>query len=945
MTHLKGRISPLTAFFGALAVLALSAPLASAQDLVEPPEPTDAPGPDAPAEADPANGEAGPDGEAAPPESQGPVLTPPELRTFVQARYPEAAIDEAITTTVVAVLFIDATGKVVRVDVQEPSPYVGYGFDEAAVAALSTFEFAPATRDGEAIPARLAFAYDFIPPGAEEDDLGLDDLDPETLAEDLPDGEVPDASEPAEDAFLEATDVGKAQLRGTIRERGTRRVLPGVLVSLQQNEDLFEVYSDAQGRFVSPPLSPGAWQILIAEEAYGDYATEERLAADESVEVVYFIERAFYDSYGADGAYVYETVERRLRKEVTRRTLNVTEIQRIPGAQGDALKVIENLPGVARSTFNSGQIIVRGSAPQDTLVLLDGANIPLLYHFGGLTSVVPSDILSAIDFYPGNFSTRYGRVMGGVLDAKTRAPRSDRLGAFVDIDVIDIAAFVEGPIVEDLSFQLSARRSYIDAILPAVLPDDIGGELTVAPRYWDYQSRINWRPFAGHELELFVFGSDDVLKFLFDEPRPENPLVRGAAEAGTSFHRAQVSHRFRSEAYDSLLLYQFGTTVLEFSLGDSLSFLLDLFQHQVRHESTWRISDYITLIGGLDILFGTATVIGRLPKTPGEGEFPGGFEAQEFITFEQRATYYEPAAFLETEIRPIANLLFTFGGRLDYNRLIGQFNGDIRGAARWQIDDYWAVKGGIGRFSQPPQPQDTTNEFGNPDLGWQHATHYSLGGESRLPLYEPLSLDVTAFYKDLDNLVAPSTNIVTRNDRAVPENLANSGSGRVYGMEILLRHDLANNFFGWVAYTLSRAERRDADSAPLTPFDFDQTHILTLVASYKLPHQWQIGARFRYVTGRPFTPRAGAVFDADADRYRPVPGETNSDRIEAFHQLDLRVDKSWVFDWWILSAYLDIQNVYFHANPEAVQYNFDSTQSGYVRGLPILPSIGIKGEF
>jgi len=70
-----------------------------------------------------------------------------------------------------------------------------------------------------------------------------------------------------------------------------------------------------------------------------------------------------------------------------------------------------------------------------------------------------------------------------------------------------------------------------------------------------------------------------------------------------------------------------------------------------------------------------------------------------------------------------------------------------------------------------------------------------------------------------------------------------------------------------------------------------------------------------------------------------------SSRIEAFHQLDLRVDKSWVFDLWILSAYIDVQGVYYHANPEAVQYNYDSTQSTYVRGLPILPSFGIKGEF
>src|SRR5207245_276428 len=70
-------------------------------------------------------------------------------------------------------------------------------------------------------------------------------------------------------------------------------------------------------------------------------------------------------------------------REVTRTTLEREEITRIPGAGGDALRSIQNLPGVARAPFLSGALIVRGAAPADTQVFADGSGIPLLYHFGG----------------------------------------------------------------------------------------------------------------------------------------------------------------------------------------------------------------------------------------------------------------------------------------------------------------------------------------------------------------------------------------------------------------------------------------------------------------------------------------------------------------------------------------------------------------------------------
>ena len=173
----------------------------------------------------------------------------------------------------------------------------------------------------------------------------------------------------------------------------------------------------------------------------------------------------------------------------------------------------------------------------------------------------------------------------------------------------------------------------------------------------------------------------------------------------------------------------------------------------------------------------------------------------------------------------------------------------------------------------------------------------------------------------------------------------NEGQGRAYGMEVLLRHYPQNRFFGWIAYTLSWAERLDLNTDKFVPYEFDQRHIFTLVAGYNLPYGIDVSARFRLVTGAPETPVVGSAYNADTDKYEQIFGERGSVRKATFHQLDLRIDKKVVFDTWLLGFYLDVQNVYNQTNQEGIRYNYDFTDSEPVGGLPILPTIGISAQF
>jgi len=170
----------------------------------------------------------------------------------------------------------------------------------------------------------------------------------------------------------------------------------------------------------------------------------------------------------------------------------------------------------------------------------------------------------------------------------------------------------------------------------------------------------------------------------------------------------------------------------------------------------------------------------------------------------------------------------------------------------------------------------------------------------------------------------------------------NLGSGRIYGAELAGRWQPGGRISGFLSYTLSRSERNDTGMWRL--FDYDQTHILTVSSSLKLGNGWEVGGTFRLVSGNPETPVKGSVYDADIDAYRPLFGATNSARSSTFHRLDVRVEKQFQLAGHPCAAYLDLQNAYNHANREGTDYSFDFTKQSDIPGLPLIPSLGIKGQ-
>ena len=632
-------------------------------------------------------------------------------------------------------------------------------------------------------------------------------------------------------------------------------------------------------------------------------------------------------------------------REPTRRSLSAQEITKIPGTNGDALRAIGNMPGVARVGAFDGLLIVRGSSPRDTQIFIDGTNVPIVYHFGGLSSVVPSEMLERIDFYPGNFGPQYGRATGGIVDVGLRSPKKDKLHGLLQVDSIDARVLVEAPLNKSTRFMLGGRRSWLDAWLgPALRSSGVG--VTVAPVYYDYQAMIEHDVTSNTTLRLAAFGSDDRMKLTLNAPDARDPAFGGDAGIHQGFWRIQgridtrPSDRIRWTTTLSVGRDSQNTTIGGMYLD--VAFL----NFQARSDVRAKLGSAVTAIAGIDVQHDLYDASYRLPSTDFEnGQDTGPTFGKPLTTIAGKGAATRPAGYAMLELTPFPSLKILPGVRADYDDGTKKWTADPRIAARWDVHPGYprtTLKAGAGLFHQPPEAYESIEPFGNKGLSSESADHYSLGFEQELA--PPIELSLEGFYKDLHGLVLAAPSVSSTENGLTYQNI---GSGRTYGSELLLRYKPGNGgrFFGWVAYTLSRSERKDTDDAAYYRYDYDQTHILTALASYKLGRGWQLGGRFRYVTGSPYTPEIGGIVDYDAGTYAPVTSlSRNSRRVPAFHQLDVRVDKTWQFRSWALSWYLDVQNAYSHQNTESIGYNFDYSQTTATHGLPLLPIVGLRGE-
>ncbi len=827
--------------------------------------------------------------------AEGTLTKPPALTRQGEATYPPEARNAGLTGKVLLELDLSAEGKVSQARVVESA---GHGFDEAALEAVRQFEFSPAEVDGKPATVRIQYAYQFL-----------------------------------------TGQKAAVNFAGTLLERGTRRPLVGASIAVIVPEGPpLEAHSGEGGKFEVAGVPLGGWKVVVAASDYARYEVEERFSEGKLTQVTYFVRREVYGSF--------ETIvrTRRERKEVSEVSLQQEEIRLVPGTQGDALRVVQNLPGVARAPFSLGQLVVRGGEAYDTRAYVDDITIPQLFHFGGLYATFNSNLVEEISFQPGNFSAEYGRSTGGLVRARTRSPSSQGFHGYADVNLIDASFLVEGPIGKGWSASASARRSYIDLLLPLAV-DDSKLSFTLAPRYYDYQVRAEYRPPGTRDrLTLSFFGSRDELGLAVANPTFD---AEGRATLRTliTYNRLsaewvkQLSPRARFQSQNAI-----GFDAFQFGLGSDIQGKADGWVGQLRQAFHLDFPrQRLQLATGVDLQVQPYRVSVQAPRIPRLDQIPDPFASRTLVLDQSTVWQTEPALFAEAVWTPVKPLKLVPGLRADYNFLLDTGWVDPRLAAFYSVTPTFTLKGAAGLYHQPPDLRGgaLSPVFGNPDLSPERSQHYSVGFEKLFT--QALSLQVTAYYKGFSQLATLSPASTDPNSSDPP--YASIGRGRSRGVELLLRHSLTRRFFGWISYGLSRSERLDPTTGRRVRFNLDQPHNFIGVASYKLPANFILGTRVRYSSGTLDTPIVGAIYDANANSYVGLPGTLYSRRLPNFFAMDLRLDKRFVFRSWILTLYADVQNVTNRRNVEASSYNFNFTQRAYIRGLPILPSLGVRGDF
>jgi TonB family protein len=852
--------------------------------------------------------------QAPAPAPSGPALTrPPALSTFVEAPFPTS--EAGRTGTVVLAITIAADGSVEDVTVQESA---GAAFDDAAVAAARAFVFSPAEIDGLPARIRILYRYEFV----------------ERVEREVP---------------------TTAIFQGVVRDRVGKAPLPGVTVTL---DDGRSAVTDDAGGFRFEDVPSGALGVTLEGPRLTALRTEETFVAGEQLATTYDVFLA-EEGDEADDLEIL-VVAPTLRREAVSTEIPAEEARKVPGTQGDVLRVVESLPGVARASLGTGALVVWGAAPGDTGVYVDGVPVPRLYHDGGLRSVVGSEFVSSVALVPGGYGAGYGRGLGGLVTVRTRDFADAPHGA-IAADLYDVSAGAGGPISERVRLGLSGRYGWVAPLLGSVAPD-VQAFFPV-PNYRDGQARLGFVLGPAASLDVTVLASSDRTRRAAPNPDPSRAT---AEEATLSFQR--VSVRWTRDAGDgsvaSAVLFagadQASTVATFGATTTSLATRSVLGGARLAYRA--RVAEPLSIEVGLDGLV-PRTLVERtgsvaLPAREGDVRVfgqppPDQIAADRFeVTQVDLAPYVEgdwsaldgrlhlvPGARFSPAFRSVSRAAPQLGVSPTRGLYAWEPHLEPRLQVRVEPSPSLGVTAAVGDYAQSPAPADLSASFGNPALPIARGRHALLGGVIR-PV-APLSVEVIGFVTTARDLAMRSL----AEQPAAARALEATGESRTVGVQSLVRLEPVRGVYGWVSYTLSRADRRDAPERPWRRSDYDQRHVLTALAGVELPAGFELGARGRVSTGFPRTEVVGAYVDARRDLYQPLFGAHNEIRLPTFFQADLRLARSFDLRTTTLDLSLEIQNLTDRRNVEEWVYSSDYTTRGAITGLPLLPVLGARWSF
>lgn len=693
----------------------------------------------------------------------------------------------------------------------------------------------------------------------------------------------------------------------------------------------FGAYTDSLGQFSIGKVPPGVYNLQVSYTGYEQSLIPElQVSNSKPVEVEVAMEGngSSMDTVVITASPFNKTAE----SPVSLRTIGVDEIARNPGGNRDISKVIQSLPGVAGTVAFRNDIIIRGGAPNENRFFLDGIEVPNINHFstqgasGGPVGLINVNFIREVDFFTGAFPSNRGNSLSSVMDIKQKTGRDDRLGFNATIGSSDLGLTMEGPIGKKTTFLASGRRSYLQLLFQTL-------GLPFLPNYNDFQFKTRTKFNNKNELTVIGLGAIDEFALNLDaDSTREQRYILGNLPVNTQWNYtigANFKHFFERSfltvvASRNMLnneAYKFENNDESNPAGKILEYGSQEIENKFRVEHNVRT-------GPFKIIYGVGYEYAKyLNSTFNRIATPMGLDT---IDFSSELNLHKYNAFGSVGGSLLEDRLsLSVGVRFDGNSFSSDMSNPLeqfspRFSASYAISPRFSANFNTGIYYQlPPYTvmgyRDQAGALVNQanELTYIRAKHIVGGLEYNTDFNTKFSVE--SFYKDYDNypfLLRDSVSLANLGgDFGVIGNepVSSTSEGRSYGVELLAQQKLYKGFFGLLAYTFVRSEFSDGEGV-FRSTAWDNRHIVTSTFGKKFKGNWELGLRWRYYGGTPYTP-----FDLDRSAQIPVWNVTgrglpnydllNSRRLSDATNLDVRVDKKWFFDKWSLNLYLDIQNV------------------------------------
>ena len=717
------------------------------------------------------------------------------------------------------------------------------------------------------------------------------------------------------------------QVKGTVIDKSSRQPLEFInvmIVGLNKGG-----VTNAEGKFSIGQVPPGIYRLQASAIGYKTVTTPEYILSTRDLHIQIEMEE---NQTELEGVTVTASPFRRdIESPVSLRIIGLQEIEKSPGANRDISRIVQSYPGVAFSPIGyRNDLIVRGGSPSENRFYLDGVEIPNINHFstqgasGGPVGILNADLIREVNFYTGAFPTDKGNALSSVLDFKLRDGDMERNSLKATLGASEVSLASNGHLGKKTSYLVSVRQSYLQFLF-----DMLG--LPFLPTFTDAQFKLKTRFDARNELTVLGLGGIDKMKLNTKADDEDNeyilsylPKIQQETFTLGAVYRHYAGAHVQSVVASHSYLNNRNTKYQQNDESDPDRLMLRL---RSTEQNTQLRLENSSSFRNWKVTVGTCLDYSQYSNTTFQKVYTDRAQTFDYHTYLgiMRWGLFGTVNYTSIDKRFSASL----GLRADannYSAAMKDLSDQLspRLSLSYQLTEHWSLSGNAGLYYQLPPYTALGFKNNNGLYANKYALRYMQVSQGSVGLNwrkgDTFEVSVEGFYKDYDKIplsVADGIPLTCKgNDYGVIGNelLTSTAQGRSYGAELLLKWLVAKKLNLASSFTLFKSEYRTDKESEYIASAWDNRFIFNLRGTYNLPRHWSVGMKVSCIGGAPYTP-----YDADKSSLvtawnaqgKPYYDYTryNEERLSAFTQVDIRIDKTFYLKRCMLGFYIDLQNI------------------------------------